>query len=78
MAVANADGLLTLEEYHLYGVRAEEGVPDMWMPARRVDGIEGEWVQIANTAHPRYRSHVAVFGPPQWGSTNDSHEFRPA
>ena len=40
----------------------------MWMPASREDGKEGDWVEIANTVHPRYTSHVDNFGVPGWGS----------
>ncbi len=42
----------------------------MWMPASRADGKEGEWVQIANTVHPIYRSHIGVFGVPDWSDNN--------
>jgi hypothetical protein len=49
----------------------------MWMPASRADGKEGEWVQIANTIHPIYRSHIGVFGVPGWGSDNTGYMHRP-
>ncbi len=47
------------------------------MPASRTDYQVGDWVQIANEAHPRYRSYIEVFGVPGWGSNNDDAYYRP-
>jgi hypothetical protein len=44
MADQQAGGLLTLEEFQAYALKADNGITDMWMPARRADGQEGEWV----------------------------------
>ena len=68
--------LPTVEEFKNYHVK-DTSVPDMWMPASRADGKEGEWVQIASETHPIYRSHIDVFGVPEWGSTNTPQGFRP-
>ena len=31
-------------EFSLYRLEADKGCTDMWMPASRADGQEGEWV----------------------------------
>ena len=76
MAKNKRTRLPTVEEFKNYHVK-DTSVPDMWMPASRADGKEGEWVQIASETHPIYRSHIDVFGVPEWGSTNTPQGFRP-
>ena len=44
MANQQAGGLPTQADFSLYLVKAEQGCPDMWMPASRADGQDGEWV----------------------------------
>jgi len=36
--------LPTQGEFQTYSVEADNGCTDMWMPASRPDGKEGEWV----------------------------------
>lgn len=56
--------LPTSSEIEIAGVRASECVDDLWMPVRRLDNQENDWIEIAQGVHNIYISHIQNFGPP--------------
>ncbi len=71
MAKQAGISLLTQSELKYYGIKADAGATDMWTPVRRLDGQTGDWVELADTVHPRYTSHMDNFGVPSWGVNHD-------
>jgi len=52
---------------------------DMWMPVRRLDGVEGDWCEIGTNHGGPYVSHLDYFGNigESWSATNDYNVWRP-
>lgn len=68
-----------MEEFRHHAIVEEPaGTNDQWIPASRADGLKGDYVQIANTVHPRYRKHYEYYGyMATWGNNKDTYPWRP-
>jgi len=80
-AVSNGYKLPTRNDLKSSGVRPERGInTDEWQPVRRVDSIEGDYVNVGTwTGDSNYISHLdeeRIDTLPLWGNTTTAAVYR--
>eukprot|EP00588_Corethron_pennatum_P034684 CAMPEP_0194346500 /NCGR_PEP_ID=MMETSP0171-20130528/105460_1 /TAXON_ID=218684 /ORGANISM="Corethron pennatum, Strain L29A3" /LENGTH=617 /DNA_ID=CAMNT_0039113631 /DNA_START=99 /DNA_END=1949 /DNA_ORIENTATION=- len=80
-AVSNGYELPTRDDLKNSGVRPERGInTDEWQPVRRVDSIEGDYVNVGTwNGDSNYISHLdeeRIDTLPLWGNTNTAAVYR--
>jgi hypothetical protein len=73
--------LPTQEDIKLSNVRPDRGIwVDEWQPVRRLDGVEGDYVQIGtwqgDNAYMSHYSSDRIGYIPGWGYNNQAHSWR--